>query len=153
MEEENKKLLLDKKRIERYNEKLEHLTQNFENLEKWTKDVNADYFERELDLIKQYGIYHAFQIAVEVTTDIIAMIVKDIKKVPKDDYTNIRIVMKNEIITKPLSSQLREANGLRNRIVHNYNDIESFIAFDSLKGLISSLRSFKEEILEWLKNR
>lgn len=101
-------------------------------------------------LQKQYGIYHAFQLSIEIITDLIAMIVKDLKLIPKDDYLNIEIITNKKIISPDLAASLREANGLRNRIVHDYYGLDNEIAFNRLIDLLKSLKKFMEEVKEWL---
>ena len=142
----------EKKRIIRYNKKLEKLSQNTENLNEWTEGINEIVFKENLKLIKKYGIYHAFQIAVEIVSDITAMLVKDLKFIPKDDYSNIDILKNKKIINSDLAAKIREANGLRNRIVHDYDDLDNNIAYNKLLELIKSLYDFKEAVSDWLKN-
>ncbi len=81
------------------------------------------------------------------------MIVKDMKKIPKDDYSNIDILKKKKIITPVLTTNISEANGLRNRIVHNYNGLDDTIAHARLLELLKHVENFKEEIKKWLKKR
>ncbi|MCK4287149.1 MAG: DUF86 domain-containing protein, partial [Candidatus Lokiarchaeota archaeon] len=63
------------------------------------------------------------------------MIVKDVKLIPKDDYSNINIIKNKKIVNSDLAAKLREANGLRNRIVHDYNGLDNEIAYNRLKNL------------------
>ena len=85
---------MEEKRIKRYKEKLEYLDEIANNVEDWMKNLDEINFVENLGLQKKFGIYHAFQISIEVITDIIAMIVKDLKIIPKDDYTNIEVLKK-----------------------------------------------------------
>jgi len=142
---------MKEERIKRFTEKLDFLNDTLENLEKWIKDIEVKIFVNDLELQKKYAIYYAFQISVELFTDIVAMIVKDLKKIPMDDYTNIDILKNKEIITPDLAAHLREANGLRNRIVHDYNGMDESIAFNSLLKLLKHLKEFYEVIRNWLK--
>jgi uncharacterized protein YutE (UPF0331/DUF86 family) len=144
---------MEKKRIKRYDEKLEFLTQLIENLDKWTNDIDEAEFNNNINLIHQYGIYHAFQLAIETVLDLIAMMVKDSKHLTKDNYTNIELLENESLISHTLSKDLRESVGLRNRIVHDYNGLDSSIAYKSLIKLKISIKDFKEEISKWLKNK
>ncbi len=60
---------MEEKRFKRYNEKLDYLNQTIENLYKWTENVDLNEFFNKLELQKRYGIYHAFQISVEIITE------------------------------------------------------------------------------------
>ena len=151
MEENNKTAKISEERLRRYNDKLEYLNQSFNYLNDWTKNVGLKDFIEDLDIQKKYGIYHAFQITIEIITDITAMIVKDLKVIPKDDYSNFEILKKNKVIKSYLAVKISEANGLRNRIVHDYNGLNEDIAYTNLLKLIKDLKLFEAEVKIWLK--
>jgi len=142
---------MEEERIKRYNDKLEYLNQTIENLNDWTENIDPKEFIERLELQKQYGIYHAYQIGIEIITDLISMIVKDVKLIPKDDYSNINIIKNKKIVNADLAAKLREANGLRNRIVHDYNGLDNELAYNLLKNLLKYFQVFKVEAKEWLK--
>jgi len=142
---------MEEERIKRYNDKLEYLNQTTENLNDWTENIDSEEFVERLELLKQYGIYHAFQIGIEIIADLIAMIVKDVKLITKDDYSNINIIKNKKIINTDLASKLREANGLRNRIVHDYNGLDNELAYNRLTNLLKYFQEFKVKAKEWLK--
>ncbi len=142
---------MEDERIRRYNDKLEYLNQTIEHLNEWTESIDSREFTERLELQKQYGIYHAFQIGIEIITDLVSMIVKDVKLIPKDDYSNINIIQNKKIISANLAAKLREANGLRNRIVHDYNGLDNEIAYNRLTNLLKYFQEFKVKAKEWLK--
>ncbi|MHA1257814.1 MAG: type VII toxin-antitoxin system HepT family RNase toxin [Promethearchaeota archaeon] len=142
---------MEEERIKRYNDKLEYFNQTIKNLEDWTENIDVKEFTENLELQKQYAIYHAFQISLEIITDVIAMIVKDSNKVPKDDYSNLDILKNNNILMSDLVVKIQEANGLRNRIVHDYNGLDDSIAYQSILECIKSLKKFNEEVRNWVK--
>jgi len=142
---------MEEERLKRYNDKLEYLNQTIENLNDWTGNIDPKEFIERLELQKQYGIYHAFQIGIEIISDLISMIVKDVKLIPKDDYSNINIIKDKKIINEDLAAKLREANGLRNRIVHDYNGLDNELAYNRLKNLLKYFQEFKVRAKEWLK--
>jgi len=142
---------MEEERIKRYNDKLEYLNQTIEHLNEWTENIDSRDFIESLELQKQYGIYHAFQIGIEIITDLVSMIVKDVKLIPKDDYSNINIIKNKKIVSEDLAAKLREANGLRNRIVHDYNGLDNEIAYNVLRNLIKYFQEFKVKAKEWLK--
>lgn len=61
------------------------------------------------------------------------MIIKDENLMPKDDYSNIDIAEKNKLLTNDLCTALRDMNGLRNRIIHEYNGLSDEIALESME--------------------
>ena len=151
MEENNNINKISKERLKRYNDKLENLNQSIKYLNDWTKNVDVKEFLEDLDMQKKYGIFYAFQITVEIITDITAMIVKDLKVVPKDDYSNIEILKTKKVITADLVAKIGEANGLRNRIVHDYNGLDEDLAYSNLLKLVKDLKIFEDETKKWLK--
>ena len=142
---------MEEERIKRYNDKLEYLNQTIEHLNNWTERIDSKEFIEHLELQKQYGIYHAFQIGIEIITDLVSMIVKDLKLIPKDDYSNINIIKNKKVVNADLAAKLREANGLRNRIVHDYNGLDNEIAYNRLLNLLEYFQEFKVKAKEWLK--
>ena len=73
---------LEKKRKERYLEKIQYAEESLLKLEEWISEADKDE--------KSYAASaKEFQEAVEALTDVFAMLVKDHGKIPKDDYTNI----------------------------------------------------------------
>ena len=45
---------------------------------------------------------------------------------------------------------MKEANGLRNRLVHDYNGLERKIALSSLKRINSKVDDILEEVRRWI---
>jgi uncharacterized protein YutE (UPF0331/DUF86 family) len=149
MEGKNK-INIDDTRLERYIEKLEHFKKLALKLEKWIENVDEEKFV-SLDLKEQFAIYHAFQILVEITTDLIAMTVKDLKFKPRDDYSNIKCLKEQNFISEELSERLRRVNGLRNVIVHDYNGIDEILAFKEINENFYFMKKFYDVMKKWLK--
>jgi len=137
---------MKEERIKRYSDKIEYLSQTIENLCVWIDGIDSKEFVERINLQKQYGIYHAFQIGIDGITDLVAMMVKDLRTIPKDVYSNIKIIGNKKIISSNLGAKLREANGLRNRIVHDYNGLDDRIAYNRIKHLLNHFKEFKENV-------
>jgi len=97
--------------------------------------------------------YKAFQEIVEASMDILAMMIKDQKLIPKDDYSNIEIANNKKLLTSELCTTLKDMNGLRNRIVHEYNGLADNIALRSMKRLLPQITNFMEQVEKWLKKQ
>lgn len=151
MEEENKQNKIDTERIKRFKEKFEYSNKLIKKLKEWTKNVSESDFTVKLTLREQFSIYHAFQIISEVTADLIAMVVKDINIIPKNDYTNIDVLIEHDVISNDLAIILKKINGLRNQIVHNYNNINEGTVYKEIKDYNSALQQFNEVIEKWLR--
>nr|Q58943.2 RecName: Full=Putative RNase MJ1548; AltName: Full=Putative toxin MJ1548 [Methanocaldococcus jannaschii DSM 2661] len=73
----------------------------------------------------QKGLYYiSLQVCVDITMDVVAMLVKDIGLNVEDDYTNIKKLLKHDVITKDEATLLKQYNRLRNAIVHKYDKIK-----------------------------
>lgn len=134
---------MDKKRIKRYKSKIERIEKRLNEIKIWKKS----FFEEERNKL---AIYKAFQEVVEASMDIIAMILKDNKKMPEDDYTNITKVC-GDYIDEKNKPVLIELNGLRNRIVHEYNGLDERLALESMDNLSPEITGFLNEVKKWLK--
>jgi len=136
---------MDELRRKRYVEKVKHVEKRLSDFEVW----KSDFFEEKTKL----ACYKAMQEIIEGCLDIVSMMLKDEKELPKDDYTNINMMERRGIIDSTLADALRELNGLRNRIVHEYNGLDDEIALTSMEELISKIKEFLTVVKEWLKKR
>jgi len=133
-------------RTKRYKDKINIIIERCENISEWMGGYEAESFVR--DEKTKLAVYKAFQEIVESCMDIIAMVCKDEKIVPKDDYTNIENL---GFIDERIKGAIIEANGLRNRLVHHYNHLEDFIAFVSIEELLPEIDEFVEVIEQWMQ--
>ncbi|HID28023.1 MAG TPA: DUF86 domain-containing protein [Methanosarcinales archaeon] len=142
---------MNAERLKRYNDKLNHISKRVFEIKEWNGDYSIDAFIA--DERTKLATYKAFQEIVDAIMDIAAMICKDSKITPSDDYTNIDALYENRIISKNVQKTLIESNGLRNRLVHWYNKIDDALAFESIQTLIPNLEKFMEEIKNWIKKK
>lgn len=116
----------------RYKEKLELIEERIDDVEFLVSDFD--------DKIKRLACYKAFQEIVEGIFDIISMIIKDKEKIVTDDYSNLEKLEKLGIINPNDVRVLQSANGLRNRVIHKYNQTDDDIARESMITLLPTLR-------------
>jgi len=142
---------MDSERLRRYIDKIEHIEERIEDIRTW---LNEREDIREMDKKTHLAVYKAMQEVVEASTDIVAMILKDEGKLPKDDYTNIEKLFELNIIDRSVKEALNEADGLRNRLVHEYNELNDEIALESIQSLLVQIEEFVEAaVKKWLKER
>lgn len=89
------------------------------------------------------------QEVVEGLMDLLAMILKDTKKQPKDDYTNIQLANEEKLISKTEQELLNEANGLRYQLVHGYNGLNDKLVYDALTRLLPDLKELLQKVKQW----
>ena len=143
--------LIEEARYKRYIDKLSLAIGRIDLIDKWIEEKPIHDLIR--DEKTKLAIYKAFQEVVEALMDIIAMICRDIDVGPKDDYTNIEVLVSEEIIQPDYARIIREANGLRNKLIHWYNRIDDEIALRSIRRLRTPLRDILKVIIGWLKKQ
>ncbi len=141
---------MDIERIGRYKDKLNIISERKQDIEEWMSGYDSSAFVA--DKKTRLAVYKAFQELAEASFDIAAMTCKDLKIIPKDDYTNIDLLCEKKIINNSLKNALSESNGLRNRLVHRYNGLDDLLAFDSIMGHLTAISDFSEVIEIWLKS-
>ncbi len=137
---------MEETRKKRYLEKIKHIEKRILEFNSWK---NEFFFDEKTKL----ACYKAVQEIIEGCMDLVAMILKDENEIPKDDYTNIDILERKKFISRELALCLKEMNGLRNRIVHEYNGLNDEIALNSIEELLPKANEFLRVVKEWLKKR
>lgn len=140
-------LEISKERKKRYLEKLEEADELVKDIESWhtgTEDLLEDKAMRK-------AVYKSFQEVMEVIADICTMFVSDSDKVIGDDSDNIEKAS-GELFSNDLERNLLEANGLRNRVVHDYNGFDDRIALNSIEKQVENLERFRREAKKWIEN-
>lgn len=133
---------MDAKRVSRYKEKISLIEKRKNDISNWID---------KRDEKSVLAIYKAYQEMVEGLTDIFAMILKDMDEVVEDDYSNIENLRGEGILTVKQEELMKEANGLRNRLVYEYNGLERKTALDSIKGINSEVENVLEEVRTWIE--
>ena len=135
---------MDKERLLRYKEKISVIVERRDNIRSW---IGED------DVKSNLAVYKAYQEMIEALTDILAMMLKDMGGLVEDDYSNIEKMKDKGVLDDKQSGLLKEANGLRNRLVHEYNGIKKRIAVESIKRINSQIEVVLEEVRGWIKKR
>jgi len=124
---------MDELRNKRYRDKIQHIFDYIQELP----------IEPKSELEKR-GIFYSLQTSIEAMVDLIAMLVKDLGIQVKDDNINISEIIKIKKLNPELGEKLKKANGLRNIIVHRYNEIDEKIILDSVVEV-------KDLLLHWIE--
>ncbi|TFF94324.1 MAG: DUF86 domain-containing protein [Promethearchaeota archaeon] len=145
--------MVEKSRQRRYKEKLERLREYKLLFEKWFSSKNFQTLKKQNNFEKIFAIYHSIQLMVEVITDIVCMMLKDLSIIVQDNYTNLEKLLKNEIISPEMFQGLKKLNGLRNRIVHDYNGIIDEIIWASIEENRKFIDQFENVVNKWLSKQ
>ena len=131
---------MDELRIKRYNDKINYIVDNIMDLPREPKSK----FEKG-------GIFYSLQTSIETTMDLVAMLVKDLGVPVKDDALNISKIINRRKLNSELGEKLKKANGLRNILVHRYNEFEEQLILDSVEEIKTLLYQWIE-IVESILN-
>jgi len=80
-----------------------------------------ELFEREMEFIKSHdmsdeiterALLYSLQVCVDIATDVVAMLTKDMGLAVEDDYTNIAKLEKEGALKKEDSELIRKFNGI-----------------------------------------
>ena len=124
---------MDELRSKRYRDKIQHIFEYIQELPLEPKNE-----------LEKRGIFYSLQTSIEAMVDLIAMLVKDLGIQVKDDNINISEIVKVRNLDFKLGEKLKKANGLRNIIVHRYNEIDEQI-------ILESVEEVKDLLLRWIE--
>ena len=63
----------------------------------------------------------------------------------------VEILVEHGILEEKKAEKLKEANGLRNRLIHGYDSVDDETACYAIIELIEDLRDFSVAVLEWIR--
>ena len=125
-----------------------------EKLEVFEEELNFIESHRICDDVTERALLHSLQL-VEMSMDVVAMLMRDMGLVVEDDYTNIEKLTKEMVIDKEECGTLKDYNGLKNAIVHRYNHLdmtyveEGLAGVDELYSIVTKLAGVYERLKEY----
>jgi uncharacterized protein YutE (UPF0331/DUF86 family) len=125
-------------RENRYQSKIERFTEEEEF-------ICAHVIENDLT---ERALLYSLQVAIEISMDIIAMKIREMGLKVEDDATNIEKITDKNLISKGEGDFLRQMNGVRNFIVHRYNQLDMNIVNEALSK-ISDLKTIIIKVTEY----
>lgn len=134
--------VMNKDRIKRYKEKITVIETRRNNIFSWIS---------ETDEKSVLAVYKAFQEVVESFTDLFAMMLKDMGEIVEDDYSNIEALERTNLLNQKQAAVMKEANGLRNRLVHEYNGLERQTARISMEEINDEMEDILTKVRSWIK--
>ena len=144
---------MDPQRKARYQDKLQKFDRYYDQYIKWLASHPINKLDLEGDAHWVYAIIHVFQNLAELCSDLAAMIIRDKKLIPKDNYSNYKLLQENTILSEKSYQILIKVTGLRNRVAHEYNGLNYTIAWEAMEQFIDGFENIKEEFGSWLKQR
>lgn len=122
--------------------------------------AKLEVFEEELNFIESHricddvirGCFHSRQVCVEVSMDAVAMLMRDIGLVVEDDCTKMEKITREMVMDKSECETLKDYNGLKNAIVHQYNHLDmkyverGMAGIDELYSIVAKLTGAYERL-------
>lgn len=139
LEHEDKNLLI---------RRLVDLDQYLEELESYTSTGLEKYLK---DREKRYIVERLILLIVEIASDINQNIIELKEEKPSDTYfSSFTRLGELEIIPDELALRLASTTGLRNRLVHRYEDVEHKIVYHSAVRMLKDYRRYFKLIGKYL---
>lgn len=114
--------------------------------------IGLEKYQRDRE--KRYVAERLIQLIVEVASDINRSIIESKDNAPPDTYySTFARLNELEILPKELSDRLASTAGLRNRLVHRYEDIEHKIVYHSAVRLLKDYRQYFRLIGKYLQEQ
>ena len=129
--------------------KLAHMSEML----KWLEQTLAEGLESYLRSPRtQHATERELQTLIEAATDINLHILTSSGHAPPQDYHQsfLALARDTEAISVGLALKLAPSAGLRNRLVHEYGDVDSARVFDSIQDALSLYPQYITEIREYI---
>ncbi|MBI5842815.1 MAG: DUF86 domain-containing protein [Chloroflexi bacterium] len=105
------------------------------------------------DREKRYIVERLIQLIVEVASDINRGILETRDVSPSETYySSFEQLGKLKIIPRELSIRLASTTGLRNRLVHRYEDVEHMVVYHSAVRLLTAYRRYIKLLHKYLES-
>lgn len=100
---------------------------------------------------KVFVVERLFQLIADAAIDINTHIITRNKLEPSEDYEGtFKILGKHGILPLPLAEKISGSVGLRNRLVHGYENVQRKIVMDDISGGIQDYVEYMKHISAWL---
>ena len=137
--------MLDKAYIRR---RLGSLTTSLNELDAISQLTFVQY---KTDFVRRHAAEKVVELIVEDAIDINRAIIEAAQLQPPQTSYNTFVEMEQlGILPRSLAPRLANATGLRNRLVHRYEEIDHKMVYDSLKPLLRNYRKYTRLIEDYL---
>lgn len=122
-----------------------------EEIEKYLQELNeiipASFENYQSDFKTKAACERYAERIIEAVIDLIFLVIKEKSfKIPEEEKEIFEILTNEKIISQDLGYRLRNAKGMRNILVHQYENIDDDILFEAITT------ELEKDVLELLKN-
>ncbi|MEO5888482.1 MAG: DUF86 domain-containing protein [Anaerolineales bacterium] len=112
--------------------------------------ISLDEYQK--DYIKRHAVEKLIELIVEVASDINRSIIEEKANEPSETYYSTFTQLNElKVLPKELSHRLASTAGLRNRLVHHYEEVEHKIVYQSAVRLLKDYRQYFQLVEKYLQ--
>ncbi len=116
--------------------------------------VDITFAEYKKDYVKRHAVEKLIELIIEIASDINRDIIEAEKKAPASTYySTFTQLAELEILPEELSTRLASTTGLRNRLVHRYEEIDHKVVYHSAARLLPDYLRYFKLIEKYLKTK
>ena len=126
--------------------KLIKMEKYISELEKFKPDTFKKY---QNDQLKRYAIERLIQLIIDLALDINNILIKKSDRYPAQDYySSFLELIDLEILSEEFAKDIAPSTGIRNRLVHEYEEVDNKVVYQNLDKLIKYYLSYIKYINE-----
>jgi len=112
--------------------------------------ISLDEYQK--NYVKRHAVEKSIELIVEVASDINRSVIELEENAPPDSYYSAFTRLHElKVLPKELSRRLASTTGLRNRLVHHYEEVEHRIVYHSAVRLLQDYRQYFQRIDKYLQ--
>ena len=95
------------------------------------------YKEYKNDQLKRYAVERLIQLIIDLALDVNNALIKNSNKYPaKDYYSSFLKLVDLGILPEEFAEDIAPSTGIRNRLVHEYEEVDDKVVFENLDKLL-----------------
>lgn len=124
-----------------------------EYLSKLQPITKVSFTEYSSNYFTRYTAERLVELIVEAAVDINGLLLINLGFTPPKDYYSSFIKMADaKILEKPFAKRIAGTTGLRNRLAHEYEEVEDKIVWNGLKGFMILYNRYIKAVETYLAN-
>ena len=141
--------MIDKKFVRR---KLDLIQMEIEKLESLKGKSFEEVAENQIEWdALEWWLAKLIGRAIDINNHILGEYGERLKRAPVD-YTETFLFLKDlGILPEEFARRISKSAGFRNRVIHEYNDIDKVLVFETIDDAIRDYAKYCEYVLEWLE--
>lgn len=116
--------------------------------------TNMPMEELKKDFIRYYAMERVFQLIIDEMSDINGHVIKHLNVItPNDFQSTFKTLAENSILPEDFALRIAPAVGLRNRLVHRYEDVDKNLVLKMIYKEKDDFKKFIKLIEKYLRNK